>query len=153
MYNKKGQAAIEFLVTYGWAIMAAMIVIAALTYFGVTNPATSLPDKCIFSNGFDCKDFRLTASQAQLQLTNGLGQTMFTLSSKTTENGVACTINGAASIGQLDPEETMSVVCSTLPNAPFNVREKGKVKVSINYLKTVGGYNQVSLGELYAIVQ
>ena len=33
-YNKKGQAALEFLMTYGWAILAAIIVIGALgTYF------------------------------------------------------------------------------------------------------------------------
>jgi len=34
MYNKKGQAALEFLMTYGWAILAAIIVIGALgSYF------------------------------------------------------------------------------------------------------------------------
>lgn len=33
-YNKKGQAAMEFLMTYGWAILAAIIVIGALgSYF------------------------------------------------------------------------------------------------------------------------
>ena len=37
MTNKKGQAAMEFLVTYGWAIMAAMIVISALTYYLVAR--------------------------------------------------------------------------------------------------------------------
>jgi uncharacterized protein (UPF0333 family) len=36
--NKKGQAAMEFLMTYGWAILAAVIAIGVLAYFGVFSP-------------------------------------------------------------------------------------------------------------------
>lgn len=32
-YNKKGQAAMEFLMTYGWAILAAIVVIAVLAIY------------------------------------------------------------------------------------------------------------------------
>lgn len=38
MKSKKSQAAMEFLMTYGWAILVALIVISALAYFGVLNP-------------------------------------------------------------------------------------------------------------------
>jgi hypothetical protein len=37
--NKRGQAAMEFLMTYGWAILAAIIAIGVLAYFGVFNPS------------------------------------------------------------------------------------------------------------------
>ena len=33
--KKKGQAAMEFLMTYGWAILAALIAIGVLVYFKV----------------------------------------------------------------------------------------------------------------------
>jgi len=36
--NKRGQAAMEFLMTYGWAILAAVIAIGVLAYFGVFSP-------------------------------------------------------------------------------------------------------------------
>lgn len=36
--NKRGQAAMEFLMTYGWAILAAIIAIGVLAYFGVFSP-------------------------------------------------------------------------------------------------------------------
>lgn len=39
MHNRKGQAAMEFLMTYGWAILAAIIAIGVLAYFGVFNPS------------------------------------------------------------------------------------------------------------------
>lgn len=37
--GKKGQAALEYLVTYGWAILAIVIVAAILWYFGIFNPS------------------------------------------------------------------------------------------------------------------
>jgi len=158
--DKKGQAALEFLITYGWAIMAAMIVIAALTYFGVTNPATSLPDKCIFSNAFECKDYQMSSSTLKLKLINVAGKTIYNatpynISASLTDTSIACrNINQAAP--SLDPESEVEFVCSdftNLPGAPFNPKEKAKVKLTIKYRNTPGGYDQVSLGEIYATVQ
>ncbi len=36
--RRKGQAALEYLVTYGWAILAIVIIAAVLWYLGVFNP-------------------------------------------------------------------------------------------------------------------
>jgi len=41
--SKKGQEAMEFLMTYGWAILVVLLAIAALAYFGVLNPERYLP--------------------------------------------------------------------------------------------------------------
>ncbi len=53
---KKGQAAMEFLMTYGWAILVVIAAIAALAYFGVLDPARLLPERCQFPAGMDCVD-------------------------------------------------------------------------------------------------
>ena len=37
---RKGQAAMEFLMTYGWAILVVLVVIGALAYFGILSPTT-----------------------------------------------------------------------------------------------------------------
>jgi len=52
--NKKGQAAMEFLMTYGWAILVVIAAIAALAYFGVLDPSRLLPEKCEFAAGMTC---------------------------------------------------------------------------------------------------
>mgnify|MGYP001585907334 CR=1 FL=1 len=52
---KKGQAAMEFLMTYGWAILVVLIAIGALAYFGVLNPSRFLPNSCTISNQFACE--------------------------------------------------------------------------------------------------
>ncbi|MDD5337578.1 MAG: hypothetical protein PHS02_03790 [Candidatus ainarchaeum sp.] len=49
--KKKGQAAIEYLMTYGWALLVIAIVIVAL-YVIMQNQVRS--DKCIASTGFTC---------------------------------------------------------------------------------------------------
>ena len=55
--KKRGQAAMEFLMTYGWAILVVLIAIAALAFFGVLNPGRFLPSSCTITPGISCEDF------------------------------------------------------------------------------------------------
>ncbi|MCK5449465.1 hypothetical protein KAI32_01220, partial [Candidatus Pacearchaeota archaeon] len=61
MNNKKGQAALEFLMTYGWAILAAVIAIGVLAYFGVFSPGKYLPEICTLTAPLGCEEHRITA--------------------------------------------------------------------------------------------
>ena len=52
MISKKSQQALEFLMTYGWAILVVLIAIGALAYFGVLKTPVWVecrenPDKCV----------------------------------------------------------------------------------------------------------
>ena len=71
--NRKGQAAMEFLMTYGWAILVVLVAIGALAYFGVLNPSRFLPSSCTIAPGIGCDDFVVTAATVQLVLRNGMG--------------------------------------------------------------------------------
>jgi len=53
---KKGQAAMEFLMTYGWAILVVLAAVGALAYFGVLSPGNLLPQRCEFPAGMDCTE-------------------------------------------------------------------------------------------------
>lgn len=115
---KKAQAAMEFLMTYGWALLVVLIVIAALAFFGLLNPNRFLPEKCEIAPGLTCLDFSAvtndTASSifkvnytdtAQgsfrdnitILLNNGLGTTIKEVSLNITEcgNGTWHTSDGA----------------------------------------------------------
>ena len=75
--SKRGQAALEFLMTYGWAILVVLIAIGALAYFGVLNPKRSLPDTCIIAPGFSCDDFIMnTDGTSTVIIRNGFGKTL-----------------------------------------------------------------------------
>ena len=71
--NKKGQSAMEFLMTYGWAIMAFIVSISALAYFGVLNFSPTGQAVCALSPGFDCKDFIVGQGGVALVIENSLG--------------------------------------------------------------------------------
>ncbi|MFT4261331.1 MAG: hypothetical protein ACMXX9_02780 [Candidatus Woesearchaeota archaeon] len=40
---KKSQTSIEFLFTYGWAILAISVSIGALAYFNISSPENIVP--------------------------------------------------------------------------------------------------------------
>lgn len=44
--NNKGQSALEYLFTYGWALVVIVIVVAALFMLGILNPATYQQKTC-----------------------------------------------------------------------------------------------------------
>ena len=76
---RKGQAAMEFLMTYGWAILVVLAAIGALAYFGILNPSRFLPDNCNIGAGFGCIEFKgdsgynSSSGAMQLILQNNLG--------------------------------------------------------------------------------
>ena len=57
--KKSGQAAIEFMFTYGWAIIAAILVIGVLAAFGVFSPANYLPETCTIGSGMYCSGHQI----------------------------------------------------------------------------------------------
>jgi len=55
--NKKGQAAIEYLVTYSWAFLVILGAVGTLMYFDAFNPSKWIPDDCDFGEQLNCIDF------------------------------------------------------------------------------------------------
>src|SRR6185436_16785883 len=70
---RKGQAAMEFLMTYGWAILVVLAAIGALAYFGVLSPDKFLPDKCTANPPFACAEYKVNATDLYFKLENSAG--------------------------------------------------------------------------------
>lgn len=74
---KRAQAAMEFLMTYGWAILVVLVAIGALAYFGVLNPGKFLPSSCTIGPGLACGEFKVTSNttnNVNIYVRNGLGK-------------------------------------------------------------------------------
>jgi len=56
--GKRGQAAMEFLMTYGWALLVLILIILALAVFGVLNPKGFLPEACMLGPGLACEQYK-----------------------------------------------------------------------------------------------
>ena len=71
---RKAQAAMEFLMTYGWALLAVLVVIGALAYLGILDVETILPERCTFPVPLNCQDHVINYENLQLVLLNGAGR-------------------------------------------------------------------------------
>jgi len=82
MKRQKGQAAMEFLMTYGWAILAEVIVIGVLASFGVFSPSKYVPTSCTVSAPFGCEKNQIAATTGDISLVlrNGGGESYEVLS-------------------------------------------------------------------------
>jgi hypothetical protein len=77
MRSNRGQAAMEYLVTYGWAILALLFVVAFLISTGAFSASNFASPECTFQPDLPCSPFILYKSGADtvlaFNLTNGLG--------------------------------------------------------------------------------
>ena len=106
MFAKRAQAAMEFLMTYGWAILVVLIVVGALAYFGVLNPSNLIPERCAFPASLTCNDYQIGSAGNfwKLVITNGLGKDIIvngtTISSDVGVITAGCNFTWTGAVGQ-----------------------------------------------------
>lgn len=131
--NRKGQAAMEFLMTYGWAILVVLIAIGALSYFGVLTPQIS--DSALFP----------------APITN-IGQPVLDADTNTIEvafkNGVGSTINVTVDNASITPEKgTCTFTAGTLQIDDANANKQ--ITVGSNFRVKWTCTNDVTSGETF----
>lgn len=118
---RKGQAALEFLTTYGWAILVIAIVLVALGWLGVFRVAGDVPDRCAFQQTVACSAAKVSLVQSSMRLAPLVLENRGSLALIIT--GISCTNNAekGASLSttfgtpkRLEPGQKMDVVGSTL---------------------------------------
>jgi hypothetical protein len=142
--NKKGQAALEFLMTYGWAILAAIIAIGILAYMGVFSPKSA--DTAVVNAPFYANAWQFTEGGANdvitIELINNAGLGLSGVVMDITVNGVNC--NSGAGVA-FTAGERKDITCTAAIGAP-NERIKGDI--SIAYTKEGSGLALTSTGTL-----
>ncbi len=100
----KFQSAMEYLMTYGWAILIIAVALSALIYLGVFNTGSAISSECIAQADFTCLTARM---QANGVITVNLQQnTMQTI----VATGVTCnTTKTYAGMGILSPQVTIPI--------------------------------------------
>ena len=139
--ERKGQAAMEFLMTYGWAILAAVIVIGVLAAFGVFSPSSYVPNKCILSAPLGCNAGTANTASVDLEVRNGAGESL-TVTAITVE-GCAGTVSPVLPDTLDDGELTVySIPCALTAGEKFNG------DVTVTYTKLGSTLSQTSTGTL-----
>lgn len=71
---KKGQTALEYLITYGWAILVILVVLAVLWYYGIFNPSRWAGEQVGAFSAFNVMDHKFSNDGLDLVLANRAGK-------------------------------------------------------------------------------
>ena len=143
--HKKSQAAMEFLMTYGWAILVVLAAIAALAYFGVLSPEKFLPQKCILVPGLACQQQKVEPTKITLVIAQSLGRTI-----TVTSIDVAGCSSAFNQDMQTDTTHTFEVG-GTCSNGA--VKEKFKGEITLNYVDKEYNITKTARGSINSQVE
>ncbi len=140
--DRRGQAAMEFLMTYGWAILAAIIAIGVL-YLIIGNPGNLLGDRYTLNDPFLAKGKSATAgsNEVVLEFTNGAGETV-NISTVYVEN---C---GSEFLSWSMPADNTSVVHVNPCSPPLGVGDRIRGDIIINFTTSGSAVTQTVSGSL-----
>ena len=109
---RSSQAALEFLMTYGWAILVVLIAVSALAYFGVLSPGVFLPERCTLPSGIACLDFRVESYKVIIVLQNGLGEPITMDKVIISSNNQQCLYNETTALNNNDKAIITATECN-----------------------------------------
>ncbi|MAG91072.1 hypothetical protein CMO83_00175 [Candidatus Woesearchaeota archaeon] len=154
----KGQAALEFLTTYGWAFLVILIMIGTLAYFGILSPGKMLPNRCNFGTEFQCLDYQIddTNNEFRLRMKNAVGEAIdVTSMTVTTESTTALTCTPPANPTSWKSGDINDLVWSSCTAfGGLIAGEKGKVLITIQFNTVASGsaYTKETQGEVFSTV-
>jgi hypothetical protein len=159
-HNRKSQVALEFLTTYGWAIMVVMIMIGALAYFGIFNIQEQLPERCNFGVQLNCGDWLISEADenfgdpsVKMYIRNnfqeGITISRFTVNSE----NYACNCSSSSTI-YLESGDTAILEANDCEGCSsfFNEGDKVKLEGAVKYIKQTGKFNHTQKGEIFATI-
>jgi len=152
----KSQAAMEYLMTYGWAILIISLAVGVLYSLGLFNPSAMAPSYCVFNGGgFVCKNFSIS-SGGYLSLT-----LISNIPSPINVTQIACNAWGNTSYAYTITGGAILYPSSvyTLPSSAVQCRDsKGNVvtgiktvykgKLVVSYIDTTNGFRYYAVGDI-----
>lgn len=162
--KKKGQAALEFLTTYGWAFLVILVMIGALAYFGVLDPTRFIPQRCQFGQELFCERFSLQDGGAgndiaNFELRNNLQDTLYIdliqyALDSAPDTFIDC--GAGAGLGDSVARANNYAGACAMPAGTFAPGEKVRIHYKVIYSQGAGAYDATYaatvFGEVFANV-
>ena len=158
---KRLQSALEFMMTYGWAILVVIIVLATIYALGILGSATSTPNSCTFPSNIGCLNAALLPTGVlQVNLQQATSDTINVVAIGCNDQGLSNSMTPVSPPATIPTggNATFSVQCywtvahSLAPyNAPIGQSFKGYLM--INYTDLTTGFTQTGIGSVLQKVQ
>lgn len=159
MRRRRGQAAMEFLTTYGWAIMVVLVMIGALAYFGVLTPTKYLPERCLFTTGITCKDYIALMEtgddlRVRFVLENGLGNPIIIPDGQVAvvyegQSRICANESGNLNLGS---GSAATFSCTLFADSGLASGQRVKLAVALNYTEVGGSFIHPITGDIQTTI-
>lgn len=146
--SRRGQAAFEYIHTYGWILLTLTMISGVLFYYNISGAEDLLPIDCNFLSGLNCLDAEVDGGYLYLVVVNEFG---FALSNVTfnitgTCNSSANTTDGNpfGNLNVLMPNQQTSYVfeCQNLTNIKLTER------LTVGYRNVESDQTHIKIGKL-----
>jgi hypothetical protein len=120
----KSQSAMEYLMTYGWAILIIAVVLGALFALGVFNSTSLAGSSCLATPGYECQNPTLTTS----------GELTFTFGQSTPNPLYNVQLECAATVtssGEPNPTGSFNSISSTGAVLPYSTTGNSMPSTSV----------------------
>ncbi len=165
--QRRSQAAMEFLMTYGWAVLVVLVVIGAFAYFGIINPSNFVPERCQFSMPLDCEEHLVTttpsdAGTIKFTIRNGGGRDIKILKINATNDdliGTSCSFVSPSGVTLINGRKHDFTLNSSygdpcvINHAYAGSAKKIKWQVKITYSYVGASFVHTTDGELLARIE
>ncbi|MCK5612405.1 hypothetical protein KAR91_61605 [Candidatus Pacearchaeota archaeon] len=143
--QKKGQAAMEFLMTYGWAILAAVIVVGVLWYM-IGNPANLAGNQFSIGAPLVQKGVNINTTVVNFNILNG-GAESITVSAIDFSSTDCTSQAGLSTLVAVGDEQDFSVVCALTSGDRLNT------DVTLRYTQGSSTFEQQAVGTISGRIQ
>ncbi len=146
MNDMKGQAALDFLMTYGWAIVLVVLVAGALFALGVFNTGSFVGSKASGFTQVAVKAWKVTSAGAiTMKVQNQVGAPISIRYINATYTNSTVSYTTATSLANGDTSNTLTI--GTLGTAPSSGASY-TLTVKIGYTDTEQSFDYVDAGTL-----
>ncbi|MEW5996774.1 MAG: hypothetical protein AB1657_04230 [Candidatus Micrarchaeota archaeon] len=150
--NRRGQAALDFLITYGWALLIVLLVAAALFVLGIFDIGSFIGNRPVAFTQVAVPAFILNSGgDLSVKLQNQVGVPI-------SVNSINATYAGdMIDSGDLNISLGVGEISDTIPVGAFNYTTGAgtsfQVVMRINYTDRVTGFSYIEAGTLNGVVQ
>jgi len=144
--SKRAQSAMEYLMTYGWAILIIAVVLGALYVLGVFNGTSFLGTSCIAGSGYQCTNLLLHTSALSFTFGQATGNNWANVILYAVPTGTTLDTGTDASnsIGTLSSGQTTPVSITLTPTVSTGSTWSGYIYADYSQSGTTGLEAQVA---------
>jgi hypothetical protein len=158
--NRRAQSALEYLLTYGWAILIVIIVGASLYALGVFNPGTFTGKRVTGFTQFQILDHKVgdTNATVTIFLGNRLGKTVSLTSINATYKNKFCdySVPGGDQTFGPNTQKNFSWQCGGAADwntGTLDIRTSYSVIIDLGFTDPESGLTHIDSGTLFGAVE